>query len=131
MKTSEKFLSGLDILLVEDEFLIAVDAEEMLHSFDAARVRMVSTFDEAERFAREETFDVAVLDVNINGKMSFAIGEILKQREIPFVFASGYALSDRPIEGYKGGICVRKPYNRDLLRRGLMEALSESTASTR
>lgn len=130
MQKSDKFLSGLDLLLVEDEFLIAVDAEEILTSFDAARIRIVSTYEEAERFAREEMFDAAVLDVNINGKMSFAIGEILKQRGIPFVFASGYALSDRPIEGFKGGICVRKPYNSDQLRRGLMEALASSTATT-
>jgi DNA-binding response OmpR family regulator len=122
MTMSAQLLAGLNVLLVEDEFLIAVDAEDMLKNLHAAKVSVVSTYEDAERTLQEHTFDVAVLDVNLNGKMSFPLGEILRQRGVPFVFASGYNLGSH-VDGFRDGHWVSKPYQLDQLRAGLVEAL--------
>lgn len=119
-------LSGLNVLLVEDEFIIAVDALEILKSLDVGQVRLSSTYDEAERLVQEEAFDLVILDININGKMSFPLGQILSGRGIPFIFASGYNLNARAIPGYNGGICVSKPYSREQLRDGLITAVAQA-----
>jgi DNA-binding response OmpR family regulator len=118
-------LASLAILLVEDEFLIAVDAEEILRGLDAAKVEVANTFERAEELARNGAYDAAVLDVNLNGTMSFPIAEILRQRGIPFVFASGYQLEDRQFPGFEGGIYLGKPYTADRLRDRLVDAIRQ------
>ncbi len=116
-------LSGLSVLLVEDEYLIALDAEQMLRELGVRDVEIASTFETARKQTQTGTFDLAVLDVNINGQLSFPIAEILKSRNIPFVFATGYSLRERPIAGFEGGICVGKPYTQEGLRKALSTAL--------
>ena len=123
------FLAGFSVLLVEDEYLIALDAEQMLRDMGVRDVEIVSTFENAQKRAQAGTFDVAVLDVNINGQLSFPIAEILKARGIPFVFATGYSLRERPIAGFEGGICVSKPYTQEGLRKALAAALGKEEKS--
>ena len=125
MGTAPDLLSGLDVLLVEDEFMIAVDAQDILQGLDARAVRIASTYDQAHRCVSEDRFDIAVLDVNINGKMSFPLSAVLKERGIPFVFATGYSLKDRTVPGLDGQICVSKPYDRERLKAGLQQALEQ------
>lgn len=123
------FLAGFSVLLVEDEYLIALDAEQMLRDMGVRDVEIVSTFENAQKRAQAGTFDVAVLDVNINGQLSFPIAEILTARGIPFVFATGYSLRERPIAGFEGGICVSKPYTQEGLRKALAAALGKEEKS--
>ncbi len=118
-------LSGLSVLLVEDEYLIALDAEQMLRDLGAKNVEIVSTFESAKEYTQDGQFDIAVLDVNINGQLSFPIAEILKRRDIPVVFATGYALRDRPMPGFEGGVCVGKPYTIEGLRKALALVLGD------
>ncbi len=117
------------MLLVEDEYLIALDAEQILRGMGVRDVEIVSTFENAHKRNRAGTFDVAVLDVNINGQLSFPIAEILKARGIPFVFATGYSLRERPMAGFEGGICVGKPYTQEGLRKALAAALGKDEKS--
>lgn len=124
-------LTGLTVLLVEDEYLIALDAEQMLRDLGAKDVEIISTFEAAKKFTQEGEFDLAVLDVNINGQLSFPIAEILKDRGIPVVFASGYALRDRPLDGFEGGVCVGKPYSTEGLRKAFAAVLGEGSAADR
>lgn len=124
-------LTGLSVLLVEDEYLIALDAEQMLRDLGAGEVEIVSTFDSAKKYTQEGDFDLAVLDVNINGELSFPIAEILKDRSIPVVFASGYALRERPMAGFEGGVCVNKPYSVEGLRKALSTVLGDRASSVR
>jgi DNA-binding response OmpR family regulator len=121
-------LTGLSVLLVEDEYLIALDAEQMLRDLGAKEVEIVSTFEAAQEYTREGKFDLAVLDVNINGQLSFPIAEIVKRRGIPMVFASGYSLRERPMTGFEGGVCVGKPYTIEGLRTALLTVLNEGHA---
>ena len=117
-------LSGLAVLLVEDEFLIALDAEQLLKALGAARVDVVATFEDAEQRARDGGFDVAILDINLNGRLSFPIGQVLTERGIPVVFASGYDLRDGPPPGLEGVLCVSKPYSLTKLKEAMVAALN-------
>jgi CheY-like chemotaxis protein len=116
-------LAGLSILLLEDEYLIALDAEQSLKEFGAERVEIASTLREAEDIAAAGRFDVALLDVNINGEMSFALADSLRQRGIPVVFATGYELKKREAPPTEMATIISKPYTKEKLRDALSGAL--------
>jgi CheY-like chemotaxis protein len=119
-------LAGLSILLLEDEYLIALDAEQSLKEFGAERVKIASTLSEAEDFAATGRFDVALLDVNINGQMSFALADSLRQRGVPVVFATGYELKGREALPTTVGTIIGKPYTKERLRDALSSALNSA-----
>jgi CheY-like chemotaxis protein len=83
-------LRGLRILIVEDAFLIAIDLCAKLESCGCTVVGPAGRLSQALRLAKEERLDGALLDVNLNGQMSFPVAEALRARNVPFVFASGY-----------------------------------------
>jgi CheY-like chemotaxis protein len=117
---------GLSVLLVEDEYLIALDAEQILKGLGVNKVEIVASFNEAEKRAADGRFDLAVLDVNINGQFSFPIATTIGRRGIPFVFASGYELRGRLEPGFDNTVCVTKPYTSDRLKEALSAALAAS-----
>jgi DNA-binding response OmpR family regulator len=118
-------VAGISVLLVEDEYLIALDAEELLRDLGVKAVETVATFERAEKRAKEGAFDIAVLDVNINGRHSFPIAQTIRQRGIPVLFASGYELQDRPSPDLDDVVCVTKPYTGERLKAGLSAALAK------
>lgn len=119
-------LDGARVLLLEDEFLIALDAEQILQELGAREVDTTSTLSEAEERARVGRYDVALLDVNVNGQMSFSLAESLRSRGVPVVFATGYELKDRALPGIDPALCVSKPYTSERLRQALYAALEGS-----
>lgn len=120
-------LAGLSILLVEDEYLIALDAEQILKSLGVEKVEIAATWDRAAKQAENGRFDIALLDVNINGQLSFPIAKTFAQRGIPVVFASGYDLRERVTSEFDG-VCVTKPYTGERLKEALSAALAKGTA---
>jgi CheY-like chemotaxis protein len=124
-------LTGLSVLLLEDEYLIALDAEQSLKDFGVVHVEIASTLQEAEKLAAAGRFDVALLDVNINGEMSFSLAESLRQRGIPVVFATGYELKSREALPTEVGVTISKPYTRDKLRDALAGAVVSSRSGSR
>jgi len=118
-------LRELSVLLVEDEFLIALDAEQILKDLGAAKVEVASTYEEAEPHARDGRFDLAVLDVNLNGRLSFPIAQAIKERGIPVILASGYELRERELAGLHGILCIAKPYSPARLQDAVRAALQK------
>jgi DNA-binding response OmpR family regulator len=116
-------IAGSSVLLVEDEYLIAADAEMMLTQLGAASVTISGDFAEAQALAADGQFDFVILDVNLDGKLSFPIAKTLEMRGIPFVFATGYNLQFRPLPGFEHGVCVTKPYSAERLNAGLLAAM--------
>jgi CheY-like chemotaxis protein len=121
-------LTGLSVLLLEDEYLIALDAEQILRSLGVGNVEIVGSYADGQERAQSADFDVAVLDVNINGQFSFPIADTIRARGIPFVFASGYELRAREEPGLGNAPCVTKPYTSDRLKTALMAALAGNEA---
>jgi hypothetical protein len=66
---------------------------------------------------------VAILDINLNGEPSYAIGDVLRERNIPFVFATGYGASGMP-ERFHGVVVLTKPYKIDVLSNAIEDAVS-------
>lgn len=84
--------------MVEDEYFIADDLAQALEEAGAAVIGPVSTSDEAFALLERERPDLAILDINLKGEVSFAVADELARRELPFVFATGYdsgAIPDR------------------------------------
>ena len=78
------------ILVVEDEAMISMLLEDMVLDCGAEIVGPVAKFDDALALAREGEFAVAVLDLNLNGILSYPIADVIRQRGIPVIFATGY-----------------------------------------
>lgn len=114
-------LAGAVVLLLEDEFLIAVDAERVLEELGAAEVKMTATLEEAEREAAGRDFDLALLDVNINGQISLPLAHRLHDRGVPVVLATGYDLHASEIP--RDSACVSKPYSKEALNKAIATVL--------
>lgn len=105
-------------LIVEDEALVLMMLEDILGEFDHEIVASFARLEDALPFAQEESFDFAVLDLNLNGKSSLPIAEVLQRRGVPFLFATGYGAS--PLgEQFTGVPTVTKPYVRNDIAQAL------------
>lgn len=112
-------LSALRILVVEDELLIALALEDILLSFDCQVVGPVSQVDEALALARSESFDGALLDVNVRGKLVYPVAEELMARGVPIVFCSGYSDTSIMPPKFRALPQIAKPYDETVLRRAM------------
>jgi CheY-like chemotaxis protein len=116
--------AGLRVLLVEDEILVAMLLEDMLAELGHTIIGPVARLDKAIEMARSEALDLAILDVNLNGKEAYPVAEALDMRGIPLVFATGYGTGGlRP--PYRNRPTLSKPF----LRRDLVQALAQACST--
>jgi CheY-like chemotaxis protein len=97
------------ILIVEDEMLVAMNIEDMLIDLGHEVAGIASRLDAAISLAREAELDAAVLDVNLAGERSFPVADILVERSVPFLFATGYGLQGIA-ERYRDRVVLQKPF---------------------
>src|ERR1051325_10372123 len=90
------FLQGKAILLVEDEFLLALQLEELVQSRGGIVRGAYRRLEDAMQAAQREDFDFAILDINLSGTMVYPLADHLLARGIPFLFLTGYSLSNLP-----------------------------------
>jgi CheY-like chemotaxis protein len=121
----ELLLSARRILIVEDEMMIAMLVEEFLTDLGWHVMGVAGTGDRALVMAREDGIDAALLDVNLNGQDAFAAADVLRERRIPFVFATGYG-SDGVADRFRGVPTLTKPFRREDLDRALRQAMAGS-----
>ena len=114
MTDTGKIVAGKRVLVVEDELMIRMLLEGMLTDLGHTVAAEAGGIDEAVALAKKETFDVAVLDVNLNGHPVTPVVEILVERGVPFLFASGYGLRGVP-EAYRAIPTLQKPFQADAL----------------
>jgi CheY-like chemotaxis protein len=115
-------LAGRRVFLVEDEALIVMLVEDALADLGCVLAGVATRFDDALTKARELRFDVAVLDVNLNGLRTFPIAEAIKTRGIAFVFATGYGATSVP-DGLNAVPILQKPFALRELEQALRQAL--------
>lgn len=101
-------VEGRRVLLVEDESLVAMLAEDMLLEL-GCEVVLAMRLDQAVAQARSQPFDLAVLDVNLGESNSYPVADLLFERGIPFVFATGYGSAGLDTD-YRGVPVMQKPY---------------------
>jgi CheY-like chemotaxis protein len=123
MATDEK--TGKRVLVVEDELMIRMLLEGMLTDLGHTVAAEAGAIEEAVILAKEREFDIAILDVNLNGKPITPVVEILIARGVPFVFASGYGQHGVP-EPYRASPTLQKPFQVEALAQAI-DAASKAT----
>jgi light-regulated signal transduction histidine kinase (bacteriophytochrome)/CheY-like chemotaxis protein len=111
-----------DVLLVEDNLIIALDTEDVLRRLGVGTVRTASGVGEALRQIAERVPDFALLDVNLGAETSFEIAERLARLEVRFAFATGYGEQAAFPDEFAATPKYRKPYTVDVLRAALTGA---------
>ena len=116
-------------LIVEDNLIIALDAEEMLKSLGAREVEVVGGVGEAmRRLDKSEGIDIALLDINLGNETSGPIAARLADEGTPFIFTTGYGESSQILERFPGIPVVSKPYRRDDVERALNLLIEDAEA---
>lgn len=110
------------IFVVEDEMLLALMIEDMLSDLGHRVVALATRLEPAVTLARTVDVDVAVLDINLAGAQSFPIADVLKERGIPFVFATGYG-SLGLNEAHADAHTLKKPFEAKDLSAAIGEVL--------
>jgi CheY-like chemotaxis protein len=123
MDRTKSPLAGKRILVVEDEFLLALDISESLEEWGAQVVGPAYDVDSALALAKSERLDGAMLDVNINGVSSLCVAAALQARGIPILCATGYGAAP---PGWPDGPVVDKPYNAAQVGNTLLELFGEA-----
>ena len=110
------------VLVVEDEYLIRMLLEDMLADLGYTVAEALGTLAEASKFATSGDFDIAILDVNVDGEQIYPVADILAQRGVPFVFVTGYGEGSLPAK-YSGRPALQKPFQTEQLRATLAGVL--------
>jgi DNA-binding NtrC family response regulator len=118
------------ILAVEDEFLLSVALAEDLRAAGYEVIGPFGTVPEALEATRRETFDLAVLDINIRGTMVYPVADELATRGVPFLFLTGYGRADVPSR-FAAITRVPKPYDAGQLMREVERCMSKAKADDR
>lgn len=115
------------ILVVEDESLIAMLIEDHLVELGYDVAPAVSTVAEALSALDSRKPDIALLDVNLGGEMSFPVADALRSRGIPFLFLTGYGRGGIPAR-YADCLVLQKPFRRKDLEAHLAQLLHGAPA---
>jgi CheY-like chemotaxis protein len=115
-------LQGCGVLVVEDEAMVAMLLEDLLHELGCHVVEIASRVETALTSIMVRTFDVAILDVNLKGETSYPVADVLELRKVPFLFATGYGTEAIP-EKYRQRVVLQKPFRKQELEEVLLRIL--------
>ena len=108
------------VLVVEDEMAVALLIEDMIAELAYETAAIVPRLEEAMEYREGDNFDLAILDVHLNGKMVFPFAAELEERDIPFLFVTAYGPRGVP-EEFRHHHILQKPFGPLELRRALMD----------
>ena len=117
-------MSGCKVLLVEDEGILTIFVEDLLTDLGHEVVAVAQNLDDAMTQADQAKFDVALLDLNLNGAYSYPVAELLAAKGVPFAFVTGYGLAG-VAAGFGEVPTLRKPFDVAHLA-SLMDRLARS-----
>jgi len=118
------------VMIVEDEGLLCLMLEDYLNELGCEVVAIASRLSEALHKARRIAMDVAVLDINLAGEMSYPVAELLRARDIPFLFCTGYGAAGLP-PGLRDAPLLAKPYRMEQLDQALRQARGDRRGAMR
>lgn len=112
----------LRVLVVEDEALVAMLIEDMLGDLGCEVAAVAARVEQAQNYARDLEIDLALLDLNLSGQRTDDVARVLAERNVPFVFATGYGAA-----GVDDAWCdvpvLQKPFQIQDLARAIARAL--------
>lgn len=110
------------VFLVEDETMIRMLVSDMLSDLGYVIAAEAGDLDQAIKLAQSTKFDLAILDVNVNGKNISPVAEVVALRNLPLVFATGYGAEGLP-EKYRDYPALQKPFKIETLQEAIEVAL--------
>lgn len=99
-------------LVLEDDYLIAKELRQMLQELGAVKVDTFGSIDRAISAIQDQEYDIAILDVNIRGKFSIEVANLLRRKEIPFAFATGYGSKIQELKALGAIAVLSKPVHK-------------------
>jgi DNA-binding response OmpR family regulator len=105
---------GLRVFVVEDEAMIRLMVMDMLEELGCRVAAEAGDVEEAAKLARSADFDLAILDVNVKGKLISPVAELIRARSRPIIFATGYGSDGLP-EEFRDFPALQKPFQQDAL----------------
>ena len=114
------------VFLVEDEVMIRMMVSDMLEELGYVVAAEAGEIGEALKLAETTYFDLAILDVNVNGKVISPVAELISARKRPFIFATGYGSAGLP-EEYRDRPALQKPFQLESLGKMIESALKSAT----
>jgi CheY-like chemotaxis protein len=99
------------VFVVEDEMTIALMIEDMLIELGHQVAALAMRLPQALQLAKTAEIDFAILDVNLDGRMSFPVAETLISRGVPFMFVTGYGAAGVDPKYRQHGMIVQKPFD--------------------
>ncbi|MDB5485556.1 MAG: hypothetical protein JWR73_1424 [Tardiphaga sp.] len=118
--------TGGSVFLVEDEVMIRMMVADMLEELGYSVAAEAGELADAIRLAETTEFDIAILDVNVNGKVISPVADVIQKRGRPFIFATGYGAQGLP-EEFRDRPTLQKPFQMDTLAKVLESALKKAT----
>ena len=118
--------AGASVFLVEDEVMIRMMVADMLEELGHSIAGEAGEIGHAIKLAQSTEFELAILDVNVNGHMITPVAELIKARNLPFIFATGYA-AGVPAE-YRDQPTLQKPFLIEKLEEMIHRTLDVSAA---
>lgn len=122
-------LEGLRILIAEDNLFAAMELEQTLVNLGSQPIGPVGRLDQAMSLALREDLDGALLDVDLQGQLIFAVAEELQRRRVPMIFASGYGTDDIFPAAFVHHPRLPKPFGEDDVRRALEDIVAGRSAA--
>ncbi|SRR5579871_585535 len=120
---AERNLAGLRVFVIEDESLVTMLIEDTLADIGCLVAGTAARLDEAMEKATSLDFDLAIVDVNLNGAQTYPLAEALANKGIPLVFATGYGTAGIPNE-LRHVPLLSKPFHQRDLESALAKALA-------
>jgi light-regulated signal transduction histidine kinase (bacteriophytochrome)/CheY-like chemotaxis protein len=111
-------LSG-DALIVEDNLIIAMNAEVILLELGARHVETAASVNQALGAIDRAVPSFALLDLNLGSESSIPVGMKLKELGVPFMFATGYGERAPIPEALSAAPVVQKPYTNEVVEAAL------------
>jgi CheY-like chemotaxis protein len=118
-----ELLSGRRILVVEDEMLILMMIEGILEDLGCKSVTGAATVKKAVALIEAETFDAAMLDMNLGGEDSSRVADALSERGVPFIYSTGNDRCGRSADSRDHAV-LYKPYQESDLIAAITQLLS-------
>jgi DNA-binding response OmpR family regulator len=117
------------VLVVEDEAVIAMLFEDMVLEFGSEVVGPIAKIKDALDLARNVQLDAAILDINLGGAVIFPVADVLSERGIPFIFATGYGATSLPLR-FRNSPALQKPFDYEALAEALRKILASQPCHT-
>jgi len=117
------------VLVIEDEALVAMLIEDMIHDSGDEMAGSASKLTDAVALAQGTQADVALLDINLGGALAYPVADVLRERGVPIVFTSGYG-SAGLIERFQDCPMLDKPFDQYSLEHAIHTVVKSNACSS-